>query len=658
MTTPSIFAYATSPSLRRKLELHDPPVRLTDAPPWLDPPRAHETYRCAFLEASPPPLAAAWLTSLEILSPGVRVHLLAPRRAAAGLRKAFSGRIASVLPPSTPPGKLGQLAAAALRARKARKAPGRLTALEKQQVAKQVVERLFGSAFVIQDGILCYATANVFHDLGYRIEDLVGHHFLEFLHPSERKKVAAIYSRRMTGEPTPDRYETFVKDAAGKKVPVELISLLTTFRGRPAAVAHILDVTERHALTRMRDRRERELNLLRDITHRLISSRSMASALRDVLDLVIPALGADAGTVVLSPTGKRGPFQPVAARHRVRRRFEPWSALGQPIRVRGPVLSGLGSGQPVLSAPCEPMGLLARHHLAAPLMHKNKLGGFIYVNRKKNNPFIPEDVALLVSIAGEASLAVENRRLYEDLRSSYKELVNAQRELLRRERLAVIGNMAAHVAHEIRNPVATIMNATGQIRRRVKLEGVEAELADIIGEELERLRRLCDDLVMFSRPPTLNVRSVRLDTFLDFVRSDLVKAHLLPDTVQVHITVDPPDLEVQHDPDILYALLRNLVVNSVQAMGMKGRLGLHSRLSSQKLLLEVTDDGPGIDPQIMNKIFDPFFSTRPESVGLGLAIVKNYVEELGGELEVTSEPSLTTIRLLLPPPSQMPPNEL
>lgn len=656
MAQKRIFSYAASRGFRRKLD--GLASHVTDLPPWLEPPRPADRFTCAFLETSVKtlPVVSAWLTCLTLLHPGIRIWIVAPARMCGRLRSLFSGRVSGILPSSTGRSELERRAATPVRKPRAK---AFLTPTEERQIAGNILDSMGESSFLIQDGIICYATVTLFDNLGYTREMVIGHPFLEFIPPHEWERLAAIYESHLSGEPEPEAYETLFNDTAGKAVPAEIIVFGTTFRGRPAVAGTIRSVTERQALREMTGRRERELALVGNITRQLLSGRSLKTSLRSALDLVIDALGADAGTVVLSKSS-RGPFVPEAARHRSSGGFARWPACGQidQVRVFPAAHKKLKAGMPVIGAPCEMTRTLGLHHLTAPLLVKKQLRGFIFVLREAGEPFDEDDASLLFSIANEAAMGVENRRLYEDLQESYRELMDAQRELLRAERLAVIGNMAAHVAHEIRNPVATIMNASGQIRRRLKLEGVEAELADIVEEELERLRRLCDDLVTFSRSPKPRSRAVRLDGFLDFIRSDLLKGHCIPDGVTVGIHVDPPDLDVHQDPDILYPLLRNLVINSIQSMGMKGNVDLGAGISKKKLVLSVSDSGPGIPHEIIDKIFDPFFSTHPESVGLGLAIVKNYVEELGGELDVQSSDEGTTVRMVLPipsPSSQEPP---
>lgn len=663
MAANRIFGYAASEALRQRLDSLAPSL-LTDRPPWEHAIGERGPYDLAFVEVTQDsfPVSSTWLTALRTRSPGARILPLAAPDLTDEQKDLLASRTTEVLATDLPPERLRELA------QQTPPAPRRplgikLEGEELREFNRVAMEAASQSFFLIQDGIILSATIPAYDTHGWTVEELVGRHFLEFLHPSSRDRVARTYVARMSGQDAPQRYEAQALGPDGETFPVELIVKRIRFRGRPAAVGTLSEITERHAWLSIQDRRERELSLVNEVTHILISGRRLENSMIRALESILDALDADAGSVFTASSPPRRGFEPLVTRRRTQGRSSPWKQCRDQgkIKLQKEMLARLRSGSTVGGSPCPALDEMGDVQICAPLITKKKLAGFMLIVRQRGEPFDEEEASLLGSIAASVAMGLENRRLYEDLQASYEELVGTQKELLRRERLAVIGNMAAHVAHEIRNPVATIMNAAGQIRKRTRFSGIEEELADIIEEELQRLRRLCDDLVMFSRTPQPAPQSLLIGEFIQSILGDLSRAQFITDSVQTVVQVNPPDLEVQQDPDILNQLLRNLVFNALQSMGSEGRLELHCRQDRQHLYVQVKDSGPGIPPEIIDRIFDPFFSTRPESAGLGLAIVRNYVEELGGELRVTSgqtEGTTIHLRLSAEHPSQPPAEDL
>ncbi|MGF1466749.1 MAG: ATP-binding protein [Sandaracinaceae bacterium] len=252
--------------------------------------------------------------------------------------------------------------------------------------------------------------------------------------------------------------------------------------------------------------------------------------------------------------------------------------------------------------------------------------------------FSPEEVQLLRALAAQTSIAIENSRLYQRLKQ--------------RDRLAALGEMAAGLAHEIRNPLGAI-KASAQYLTEPS-EEIEPEFLDIIVEEADRLNRVVSSFLDYARPshgdPTPTDVNAVIERTLQLLEKDF------GDSVKVtcHLEEDLPPVRI--DAEQLRQVLINLTQNAVQAMELQGRLTLRTSLrqagdaSGQAWVdLAVTDTGPGIPTRILQHLFVPFVTTKERGTGLGLPISQRLVNAAGGYIEVRSQPGQgTTFLVRLP----------
>ncbi|MEZ4437848.1 MAG: HAMP domain-containing sensor histidine kinase [Polyangiaceae bacterium] len=210
------------------------------------------------------------------------------------------------------------------------------------------------------------------------------------------------------------------------------------------------------------------------------------------------------------------------------------------------------------------------------------------------------------------------------------DLEAAQQALVRRERLAALGELAAVIAHEVRNPVGVIFNATATLQHD-PTEGDRAALLGIIEEEATRLGRIVDDLLLFTRPSLLAEDVVDVgDLARGAVRAAIEVGPEVAPRVDVAVA---PGLTMQGDERMLRQALINLVTNALQA-APEGSVVIRARRAGGEVVLEVCDDGPGVPEEDRERIFAPFFTTRATGTGLGLAIVRRIAEEHRGRITV------------------------
>jgi signal transduction histidine kinase len=237
----------------------------------------------------------------------------------------------------------------------------------------------------------------------------------------------------------------------------------------------------------------------------------------------------------------------------------------------------------------------------------------------------------------------------DELRSSHAELRVVQSELVSKNQLAAVGELAAAIAHEVRNPLAVIVNAVAGLRRASGSEEDRGILLSIVDEEAARLNRLVTDLLRFARPVNVKRSPVSLGELAKRSRSQILDGH----EIVVAIGADPEIQTVWVDPNLFRLVFDNLVQNACQSMRGGGRVDIvvtRDKLpTGPAVSIQIKDHGHGMDSEVRERALDPFFTTRPSGTGLGLPIVQRIVEAHGGELLIESEEGTgTSVTLFLP----------
>ncbi len=234
------------------------------------------------------------------------------------------------------------------------------------------------------------------------------------------------------------------------------------------------------------------------------------------------------------------------------------------------------------------------------------------------------------------------RDLIQPLR---RQLVETRNLMERQEKLAALGVLAAGVAHEIRNPLTAIKARLFTQQKRLNPGSPAAEDAAIIHSEIHRLERIVREFLEFARPADPTRRRTSSRELLTEVQ-----LLLAPSSAggEFAILLEPgPDLPLDVDPNQIKQVLINLVRNGIEAAGVGGQVRLRALVDQRQIagtlrpahVLEVIDNGPGIDDEARDRLFDPFFTTKADGTGLGLAIAARIVERHGGTLEYQTSPS-------------------
>lgn len=299
-----------------------------------------------------------------------------------------------------------------------------------------------------------------------------------------------------------------------------------------------------------------------------------------------------------------------------------------------------------------------RSILGLPLVQRGTVQGLVlFVDARRNRIFNQRDVDMARTMVAQAATALENARLVHDLERSLIDLRDAQDRLVQTARLSAMGELAAAVAHQINNPLTTIMVDSEMLLLDEPEESRNYRSLQAINRAGKRAAGVARRLLAIARPNSPDSPPQPIDV-LDTIEGvlSLVKSHIERDRIQVIAELPETRLpSVWAVPGQLDDIWLNLVMNAHDAlMGQEdARIQVRAEYLPDDELMEVTvaDNGPGVPPELIKKIFQPFFTTKPvgEGTGLGLHICRQTAERVGGSIRVKSTPGVgTTFFVRLP----------
>ena len=219
----------------------------------------------------------------------------------------------------------------------------------------------------------------------------------------------------------------------------------------------------------------------------------------------------------------------------------------------------------------------------------------------------------------------------EKLARLYAELQDNFERMKRAERLYALGQLSAGLAHEIRNPLASIDGATAVLLREPRSEERRVEFLEIIQKECRRLNRLLTTFLNFAKPPVPEYRTTVVEKLFDSVIA-LAEPATRHDQILFRKELAENLPPVECDPEQLTQVLLNLTINAIQAMPQGGQIVFFAGRSDRTMIIEVRDEGSGVSEQTMERIFDPFFTTKETGSGLGLSVAYQIVLQQSGVL--------------------------
>lgn len=283
--------------------------------------------------------------------------------------------------------------------------------------------------------------------------------------------------------------------------------------------------------------------------------------------------------------------------------------------------------------------------LVAWLHSKGNVLGALRVANKEGD-FTDEDAKLLTILANHMAVAMENAKLYKSLQDQMAELRETQGQLIQSAKLAAIGELASNVAHEINNPLTSIVGFTELIKDESNISVIKSHL-DIIGNESRRARDIVRELLHFARKRPLQLTDLDMNEALKDV-IPLIESQARLNNVE--LSEEYGELPgTMGDPNQLKQVFINIINNAIAAMPGGGRLSLSTSQAGDSILVKFSDTGHGIPKETLHRIFEPFFTTKKDKgTGLGLSISYRIIQEHGGRIDVEStegQGSAFTVRL-------------
>lgn len=459
-------------------------------------------------------------------------------------------------------------------------------------------------------------------------------------------------------------------------IPAMLAALLIAFAFAPLKEA-IQKFIDRTLFKRRYDHRK----IISDLSQNLTSIFSIEELLDLILKVVTGAMGIKKGAVYLRQKGK-GDYLPHA--RIIKGRCE----TGLPSIAAGDQLLRWisQSGEIVIREQLERLPATGESRAVAGLLidlgfevcvpvftKKNLTGLFLLGSKESGESFTREDVMMLFTLSHHIAVAIENIRLYTEKKS-------IEAEMRRADRLASLGTLAAGMAHEIKNPLVALKTFTQLLPERYQDREFRESFSKLVGEEVDRINNLVEQLLKFARPAEPEFRLMDLGEVLDDTLL-LLRNKISSQSIMVKKHFENRDLTMVGDREKLRQVFLNIIINALDSMPEKGTLTIDGRVidshnyrgidrhrdadckihrlySRDCVMVKISDTGEGIDPGDLPHLFDPFFTTKDTGAGLGLAIAHSIIEEHGGITGVESTVGRGTTFTITLPMKEVKPDKL
>jgi signal transduction histidine kinase len=310
------------------------------------------------------------------------------------------------------------------------------------------------------------------------------------------------------------------------------------------------------------------------------------------------------------------------------------------------VINATGPGEAYLQALLSALGLGSA--ILIPVTRSNLHSVLFAARDASGSPFRGADLELFFVLARQAVVAMDNARLYEDLRNYVKQVEDSQQALLRVEKMAAAGRLTASIAHEVNNPLQSVQNCLHLASHEQLEPEKRKEYLDLAKKELDRLSKTVQRMLDFYRPGAVRYEQVDLLDLLNHVLS-LTGAQLRSKNVTTRAELPESLPDIFAVSSQIQQIFFNLILNALDAMPDGGELKISAKAVTDGAEIIFEDSGPGIPEDRRENIFEPFFSTKEGGTGLGLTVSYNIATAHGGTLDlIEGHGSGACFRLFLP----------
>ena len=277
-----------------------------------------------------------------------------------------------------------------------------------------------------------------------------------------------------------------------------------------------------------------------------------------------------------------------------------------------------------------------RSELTVPIIIRDQVVGILDVQQKSLHPFTQHQLDLMMAVADQLAVALQKANLYNNLQNSLNQEKAMRTQLIQNERLAVAGQLLASVSHEMNNPLQAIQNALFLLKQEEDFSMQGKQDLEIVLSEVERMGTLLNRLRATYRPiHSDDIEDIQINNIIEDTYA-LTSTHMRHNDIAFEFHPDPELPTIRGVADQIRQVMLNLFINAIESMQTGGHLTVFTQQSpgGDHILFSVADTGTGIDPEILPRIFEPFFTSKKTGTGLGLSITSDIVQQHSGEIQI------------------------